>query len=86
MSPPGRKTDRPKKPFHRDMKMRRDHHPHTGQIAIMIEITLIRPTTAPIEINFGLYYSTSLIPEILGMIKEVKSIIDMMMVYPAALI
>lgn len=59
MSPLGRNTDSPKKPFQRQMKIAKDHHPHTGQMAIIIEITLIRPTTAPIEINFGLYSSTS---------------------------
>ena len=62
------------------MKIAKDHHPHTGQMAIIIEITLIRPTTAPIEINFGLYSSTSWIPDILGMMKLVKSMREMTMV------
>jgi len=66
--------------------MARDHHPQTGQIATIIDITLTKPTTAPIEINLGLYYSISVVPDILGIIKDVKSIIDTMIVYPAALI
>lgn len=55
MSPPGRKIARLKKPFQMAMKMAKDHHPHTGQMATNRLITLTRPTTAPIETNLGLY-------------------------------
>jgi hypothetical protein len=80
ISPFGKKTDTPKNPFHKLIKIGNDHHPHTGQIAIIIESTLINPTTAPIEINLGLYYSTSLIPDILGMMKLVNNIKDIIIV------
>ena len=73
-SPPGRNTPKLKKPFQIAMKMAKDHHPHTGQIATNKLITLISPTTAPIDTSLGLYSSTSLVPEILGIIKVVKSI------------
>lgn len=86
ISPPGKKTAKPKKPFHKQINIGKDHHPQTGQIAMIIEMILISPTTAPIEINLGLYYYTSLIPEIRGIMKVVNSIIEMMIVYPAALI
>ena len=78
--PPGRKSARLKNPFHILIKISNDHQPQTGQIATINEITLTKPTTAPIEINLGLYSSTLVRPDILGMIKEVKSISDMISV------
>lgn len=79
-SPLGKNTDKPKNPFHRHMNIGKDHHPQTGQIAIIIEMMLTNPTTAPIEISFGLYSSTSVIPEILGIIKVVNNMIEIIIV------
>lgn len=73
-------TARLKNPFQIAMKIAKDHHPHTGHIATIKLITLISPTTAPIETNLGLYYSTSVIPEILGMMKVVKSMSEITIV------
>ncbi len=73
MLPPGRKRARLKKPFHILIKIRSDHQPQTGHIAIIKDITLTKPTTAPIETSLGLYSSTFVFPDILGMMKEVKS-------------
>ena len=83
---PGKKTESPKNPFHMLMKIGSDHHPQTGQIAIISEITLMTPTTAPIGTNFGLYSSMSDVPAILGMTKVAKSMMVTMIVYPAMLI
>ena len=52
--PLGKKTAKPKKPFQREMKIRSEVNPQTGQIAIKSEITATTPITAPIGINFGL--------------------------------
>ena len=85
-SPLGRNTASEKKPFHIKMKIGSDHQPHTGQIATIREITLIKPTTAPIDTNLGLYYSMFFVFAILGIIKAEKSIRQTMSVYPAMLI
>lgn len=52
--------EREKKPFHIAINNNREVKPQTGQIAIIKEITDTTPTTAPIGINFGLYYSIDL--------------------------
>lgn len=62
------------------MKIGKDHQPQTGQIATIMDITLNKPTTAPTDTNRGLYSSMSLIPEILGMMKDEKIISPNMMV------
>lgn len=69
--PPGKKTDSEKNPFQILIKIRKELHPHIGQIAINKEMTLTTPTAAPVEINFGLYYSTDVTPIKLGRIKVV---------------
>jgi hypothetical protein len=86
ISPPGRKSEKLKNPFQRAVKIGRDHHPQTGQMAIMIDIMLTTPTAAPTDTNRGLYSSTLLVPAILGMIKLVYNIREIMIVYPAILI
>ena len=80
ISPPGRNRAKLKKPFQIAIKIAKDHHPHTGQIATNILITLTKPTTAPIDTNLGLYSSTLSVPAILGIIKVVNSIREMMIV------
>lgn len=60
MGPTGKNTDREKNPFHRAIKSKKEVKPHTGQIAISKEMTDTTPTTAPIGINLGLYYSIDL--------------------------
>ena len=83
---PGKKTESPKNPFQILMKIGRDHHPQTGQMAIISEMTLMTPTTAPMGTSLGLYSSISDVPEILGMTKVAKSMMVTMIVYPAMLI
>jgi hypothetical protein len=69
------------------MKMASDHHPQTGQMAIMRLMMLTSPTTAPMDTSLGLYYSTLVMPpDMRGMIKEVKSMRQTIRVYPVMLI
>lgn len=84
-SPGGRKTDNPKNPFQSTIKISKDHHPQTGQIAMINEITLIKPTAAPIGTSLGLYSSISDVPAILGMMKVEKTMRQTIMVYPVIL-
>jgi hypothetical protein len=71
MIPVGRKTGKEKKPFHIAINRRKDVNPQTGHIAIINEIIEIKPTTAPIGINLGLYYSIDCILNQYGRIKLV---------------
>jgi len=52
--PPGKKTEIPKNPFHRQTNINMEENPHTGQMAINSETTATTPATAPMGINFGL--------------------------------
>ena len=70
----GGNTAREKKPFHISRKIRKDHHPHTGQIATSSDMTAIKPTTAPMGTNFGLYSSMFFVSDILGMMKDANII------------
>ncbi len=60
MLPAGKNTANEKKPFQSEMKIRREVNPQTGHMAIRSESTDMTPTTAPIGISLGLYYSISL--------------------------
>ena len=61
IGPTGKNTEREKNPFQSAINSKKEVKPHIGQIAMSKEMTETTPTTAPIGINFGLYYSIDLI-------------------------
>lgn len=62
---------KPKNPFQIQMKISNELNPHTGQIATSKDMTATTPTTAPMGISLGLYYSTWFTPKKTGSINEI---------------